>query len=113
MKPWWDKCDEIMFKVFPDMKNHIERREPYSSKEVSLLTREKVLPNQGGECIGLAKLVGQGGLQKPSVKGPIQGLFFVGCDAGGYGVGTQQATDSGINVAGIVQQYHLLHTTMR
>ena len=52
MKPWWDKCDEIMFKVFPKMKNHIEKREPYSSKEVSRLTRDKVLPNQGGECWG-------------------------------------------------------------
>ena len=113
MKAWWDKCDDIMFKVFPDMKNHVERREPYSSKEVSLLTRDKVLPNQGGECIGLAQLVGQGGLQKPSVKGPIQGLFFVGCDAGGYGLGTQQAADSGTNVASIVQRYHLMRTAMR
>jgi len=112
MKPWWDKCDEIMFKVFPDMAKHIERREPYSSKDVSVLTRDKVLPNQGGECIGLGQLVGQGGGQKPSVKAPIQGLFFVGCDAGGYGVGTQQATDSGINVANVVQRYHLMHTAM-
>ena len=113
MKPWWDKCDEIMFKAFPKMKDCIEKREPYSSREVSALTRDKVLPNQGGECIGLAQLVGQGGLQKPSVKAPIQGLFYVGCDAGGYGVGTQQATDSGINVANIVQKYHLMHTAMR
>ncbi len=113
MKPWWDKCDEIMFKVFPQMQDHIERREPYSSREISALTREKVLPNQGGECIGLGQLVGQGGGQKPSVKGPIQGLFFVGCDAGGYGVGTQQATDSGINVANIVQRYHLMHTALQ
>ncbi len=113
IKPWWDKCDEIMFKAFPEMKGHIERRETYSSREVSLLTREKVLPNQGGECIGLGQTIGQGGSQKPSIKAPIQGLFFVGCDAGGYGVGTQQATESGINVAGVVQRYHLMHAAMR
>lgn len=113
MKAWWDKCDEIMFKAFPELEKHIERREPYSVKDVSLLTRDKVLPNQGGECIGLGQLVGQGGLQKPSVRAPIRGLFFVGCDAGGYGVGTQQATESGINVANAVQKYHLMQTAMR
>jgi len=109
MRPWWDKCDEIMFKAFPDLPNHIERTEYYSSRDVSALTRDRVLPNQGGECIGLAQVVGQGGRQKPSVKAPIQGLFYVGCDAGGYGVGTQQAVDSGINVANAVRRYHLMH----
>jgi prolycopene isomerase len=68
-----------------------------------------VLPDQGGECIGLGQVVGQGGRRKPAIKAPIQGLFYVGCDAGGYGVGTQQAVDSGINVANAVQRYHLLH----
>ncbi len=108
MKPWWDKCDEIMFKVFPELPEHIEHKECYSVRDVSVLTRDRVLPHQGGECIGLGQVVGQGGLQKPSVKAPIQGLFYVGCDAGGYGVGTQQATLSGINVANAVQRYHLM-----
>ena len=63
-----------------------------------------MLPNQGGECIGLGQVVGQGGRKKPSVSAPIRGLFFVGCDAGGYGVGTQQATDSGLNVANEVER---------
>ncbi|MCK5784215.1 MAG: NAD(P)/FAD-dependent oxidoreductase, partial [Desulfobacterales bacterium] len=66
MKPWWDKCEEIMFNAFPDLPAHIERREPYSSRDVSVLTRDRVLPNQGGECIGLAQVVGQGGGRKPS-----------------------------------------------
>jgi phytoene dehydrogenase-like protein len=109
-KIWWDKADEIMFKVFPDLPKHIERKEYYSSRDVSALTRDQVLPDQGGECIGLGQVVGQGGRRKPSIKAPIQGLFYVGCDAGGYGVGTQQAVDSGINVANAVQRYHLLHT---
>jgi phytoene dehydrogenase-like protein len=112
MKPWWDKCDEIMFKVFPDLPEHIEHKERYSVRDVSLLTRDRVLPSQGGECIGLGQIVGQSGGKKPSVKAPIQGLFYVGCDAGGYGVGTQQATLSGINVADAVQRYHLMRRAM-
>ncbi len=105
MKPWWQKCDEIMFQVFPGLPRHMERKECYSVSDVSLLTRDKVLPNQGGECIGLGQVVGQGGGKKPSVRAPIRGLFFVGCDAGGYGVGTQQAAESGLNVADVVEQY--------
>ncbi len=106
MKPWWQKCDEIMFQVFPDLPEHIERKEPYSVRDVSLLTRDRVLPNQGGECIGLGQVVGQGGQKKPSVSAPLRGLFFAGCDAGGYGVGTQQATESGLKVANVVEKYH-------
>jgi prolycopene isomerase len=106
MTPWWDKCDEIMFRVFPDLPGHIERREPYSVRDVSLLTRDRVLPGQGGECIGLGQVVGQGGRKKPSISAPIRGLFFAGCDAGGYGVGTQQATESGLRVANAVEKHH-------
>lgn len=111
-KMWWDKTDEIMFKVFPSLPKHIERKEYYSSREISALTRDQVLPNQGGECIGLGQVIGQGGGLKPSVKAPVQGLFYVGCDAGGYGVGTQQAVDSGLNVTRAVHRYHLMHQAM-
>jgi phytoene dehydrogenase-like protein len=111
-KMWWDKTDEIMFKVFPDLPKYIEFKEYYSSREVSALTRDQVLPGQGGECIGLGQVIGQGGGRKPSIKAPIQGLFYVGCDAGGYGVGTQQAVNSGIHVAKAVHRYHLMHRAM-
>jgi len=36
----------------------------------------------------------------------VSGLFYVGCDAGGTGVGTQQAIESGMNVADEVLRYH-------
>jgi phytoene dehydrogenase-like protein len=109
---WWDKIDETMFKAFPALPKHIESREYYSARDVSVLTRDQVLPGQGGECIGLGQVVGQGGRHKPSIKAPIRGLFYVGCDAGGYGVGTQQAVDSGIKVANTVQRYYLMHKAM-
>ena len=80
---------------------------------MSSLTRDRVLPNQGGKCIGLGQVVGQGGRKKPSVSAPIRGLFFVGCDAGGYGVGTEQATESGMNVANTVEKYYRRQATVR
>jgi phytoene dehydrogenase-like protein len=106
IKPWLDKGDEMMFKVFPDLQAAIEAQEYYTPHDVCNLTRDSVLPGIGGECIGLGQVVGQGGAHKPSVRAPIQGLFYVGCDAGGIGVGTQQATDSGMKVADIVLRYH-------
>ena len=101
-----------MFKALPELPKYIEFKEGYSTREVSALTRDQVLPGQGGECIGLGQVIGQCGKYKPSPKAPVQGLFYVGCDAGGYGVGTHQAVDSGINVANMVYKYHLMHKSM-
>ncbi len=109
-KTWWDKGEEVLFRVFPDMPKYIEDQQNYSVKEVSKLTRDQVLPGQGGECIGIGQYVGQAGKDKPSAKAPVSGLFYVGCDAGGYGIGIHQATDSAVNVADIVMKYHLMHT---
>ncbi len=63
------------------------------------------MPGAGGETIGLGQIVGQCGSHKPSIRAPIGGLFYVGCDAGGGGVGTQQAIESGMNVAEAVVRY--------
>jgi len=107
-QPWWDKIDEMMFEAFPGMKEAIDSKEGYTAHDVSALTRDQVLPGIGGECIGLGQVLGQAGSQKPSARTPIQGLFYVGCDAEGTGIGIQQATDSGMRVAKIVQQYHMM-----
>jgi len=112
-KAWLDRGEEILFKVFPDIPKYIEFKEPYSPREASALARDQVLPGQGGETIGLGQVVGQCAKYKPSAKAPIQGLFYVGTDAGGYGVGVHQAVDSGINVANMVRRYHLMHQTMQ
>ena len=103
---WARAGEEIIFKAFPELEAAIEDKELYTPKDVSNLTRESVLPGHGGETIGLGQIVGQCGPNKPSVRAPVEGLFFVGCDAGGTGVGTQQAIESGMNVADAVLEYH-------
>ncbi len=106
IKAWADAGEENLFKALPEMEAAIEDKDPYTPRHVSNLTRDSVLPGQGGETIGLCQSVGQCGPSKPSIKAPIRGLYFVGCDAGGTGVGTQQAIESGINVAEVVWRYH-------
>ena len=56
----------------------------------------------GGEAYGVANAIGQAGKQRPSPISPIQNLYYVGNDAGGFGLGTQQAVDSAVRVAELV-----------
>lgn len=106
---WWDKLDEMMDRIWPGFSDHVEFKENYSTQHVSSLTRDHILPGIGGECIGLGQVVGQCGRHKPSAQAPIRGLFYVGCDAGGYGCGTHQGIDSAFNVARLVHMYHQMH----
>ena len=106
---FWDKLEQTVAKIWPELPKYIEHKEYYGTADVSALTREHVLPGQGGECIGLGQIVGQCGRHKPSAKAPLQGLFYVGCDAGGYGCGTHHGVDSGFRVAHMVLQYHQMH----
>jgi prolycopene isomerase len=98
----WQRLDETAKRLWPGLAECIESQTRYGNRQVSDLTRDSVLPGQGGECIGLAQIVGQCGEQKPDATSPLGGLYYVGCDAGGYGCGTHQAADSGVKLAAIV-----------
>jgi len=106
VESWANAGEEVLFKAFPGFEAAIESKHLYTTRHVSNLTRDSVVPGAGGETIGLGQFVGQCGPTKPSIKAPIRGLYFVGADAGGTGVGTQQAIESGINVADVVLRYH-------
>lgn len=58
----------------------------------------------GGEAIGLAQRFDQVGKGKPEPRMPIEGLWLVGCDAGGRGIGTEQAADSALKVAEAIRR---------
>ncbi len=58
-----------------------------------------MLPGQGGECVGLAQVVGQCGKLKPSGDAPIRGLYDADADDGAAGMGTLPASQSGTEVA--------------
>ena len=81
-----------------------ERREYNGPKDIADLTRDSVIEGQGGECVGLAQIVGQCGSMKPNSKAPVNGLYLAGADAGAKGMGTHQSALSGTAVARMVQQ---------
>jgi len=113
IQAWAEAGEEILFGAFPEMEGLIEAKELYTTRSVSNATRDSVVPGAGGETIGLGQIAGQCGAQKPRVTAPIGGLFYVGCDAGGTGVGTQQAIESGIHVADAVHRVHHLRLATR
>lgn len=95
--------EAIIDELWPELKHHIIRKEPYGAKQISSMSRDAVLPGCGGEAVGLAQVVGQVGKSKPDPRTPLPGLYIVGCDAGGRGAGTHQAVDSGFHVAAMVE----------
>ncbi len=101
-----DKMDELMARLYPEAWAAIESTERAGPAQISASTRDSVLPGQGGECVGLAQIVGQCGKNKPSTQSPIPGLYYVGADAGSAGMGTHQAADSGIKVAQMLLAKH-------
>jgi prolycopene isomerase len=98
------RCDEVINELWPELKDHIVRKEPYGAKQISSMSRDSAVPGCGGEAVGIAQVVGQCGGSKPDPRTPLAGLYIVGCDAGGRGAGTHQAVDSAFNVAAMVEQ---------
>lgn len=96
------RAEAVLDELWPDLRNHIIRKEPYGPRQISGLSRDAVVPGCGGEAVGLAQVVGQVGKSKPHPRTPLPGLYLVGCDAGGRGAGTHQAVDSGFNVAAMI-----------
>ena len=98
------RCEAVIDELWPDLKNHNVRKEPYGAKQISSMSRDVTVPGSGGEAVGIAQVVGQCGSSKPDARTPLPGLYIVGCDAGGRGAGTHQAVDSGFNVASMVAE---------
>ncbi len=101
----WDKMDAQMKKLFPEIWDSIERKEYNGPKQISKLTRDSVVPGGGGECVGVAQIVGQCGSMKPKSETSVRGLYIAGADAGAAGMGTHQSGLSGTYVARMVEHY--------
>jgi phytoene dehydrogenase-like protein len=104
--PWRKKLEEMIRRILPAVLENVEWKETFGPEDVPAQSKEPIFPGQGGECIGLAQIVGQTGKYKPSIQAPIRGLFYTGTDAGGHGLGTSNAVYSGTEVAKAVRRYH-------
>jgi phytoene dehydrogenase-like protein len=85
-----DRAQRLAVKLLPELASStaVERVNPGDVARLS--------GRAAGDCIGLAQEVGQGGSLRPSPATPVQGLYLVGADAGGRGIGTEMAADSAL-----------------
>ena len=92
-----DKMEQRLSVIFPGIEKHIIWKRCTGLDDINEMSGRGT-----GEVVGLAQIPSQVGKNKPSAKMPIEGLYLVGCDAGGRGVGTEQASDSALNVSKMI-----------
>ena len=92
-----DLAQEIARSLFPEIDASTVEVERVATPDIASLSGRR-----NGGCIGLAQEVGQDVRQRPPQATPIHGLYLVGSDAGGRGIGTEMAADSALRL------YHLL-----
>jgi phytoene dehydrogenase-like protein len=86
-----DRIENTMQDLFPDIESHVIWKMRTNTRYVAELSGRKT-----GEVIGLAQNRHQVGRNRPENKTPVEGLFLVGADTGGRGVGTEMAADSAL-----------------
>jgi prolycopene isomerase len=88
-----EKARELAAGIFPELDGATTGVERVLAGDISRLSGKAA-----GECIGAAQEVGQSGGRRPAVSTPVSGLFLVGADAGGRGIGTEMAADSALRL---------------
>ena len=88
-------AERIAEGIFPEIRGHVADKVRTHTGHTSHLTGRVT-----GECIGLAQEVGQSGSRRPGNTMPIKGLYLVGSDAGGRGIGTEMAAESALYLYG-------------
>ncbi|MBN1288492.1 MAG: NAD(P)/FAD-dependent oxidoreductase [Actinobacteria bacterium] len=95
---WEQKALDSIEDVYPGIKEHIMWHDFLAPGTYMVFGEERA------PAIGLAQCMGQAGAERPSSKSPIEGLYYVGAEAGRFasGVATELATQSGLNAADYV-----------
>jgi len=92
-----DQIEQQIYSLFPSIEEHVLWKHRTNLDYVNMLGGRGA-----GEVIGLAQTCDQVGKNKPDASMPVEGLYLVGCDAGGRGIGTEQAADSALKVSEMI-----------
>ena len=99
-------CDKIIDRVharvcelFPGLENALRWQSRSASTDTGDLTG-----HPEGEAIGLAQTPDQVGRLRPELQTPVEGLYLVGADAGARGIGTEMASASALQLAGLLKR---------
>lgn len=89
-----DRIENTMNDLYPDLEKSTIWKMRTDSKYIAQISGRKT-----GEVIGISQSFTQVGENRLKCKTPVSGLFLVGADAGGRGIGTEMAADSALNLA--------------
>lgn len=92
------KSFEVLETVFPGIKESVIWYESTSPDDIDRFVGED------GNVIGIAQSYDQVGEMRPSQITPIKGLYQVGAEAGGWGVGAELAARSAIELSEIIKK---------
>jgi prolycopene isomerase len=96
-----DRIENTMLDLFPKIDRHIVWKIRTDTNYIS-----RISGRWTGEVIGVAQNRRQVGKDRPSNVTPIEGLYLVGADAGGRGVGTEMAANSALNLWRMMRNMH-------
>jgi len=92
-----DRIEATMEMLHPGIKDHTVWKLRTDVEYTS-----KISGRHLGEVIGIAQDYRQVGKNRPSPRMPVRGLYLVGADAGGRGIGTEMAGESALNVSKMI-----------
>ncbi|NHI93493.1 MAG: NAD(P)/FAD-dependent oxidoreductase [Candidatus Lokiarchaeota archaeon] len=93
----WEECSmNTLLELWPEIDGHI-----LWTDFVSDVFLETKLGKEGAGT-GVGQTIGQVGKKRPSVISPIKNLYLTGGDAGGWGVGTELAANSALELYDIL-----------
>ncbi|MFX1570593.1 MAG: phytoene desaturase family protein [Promethearchaeota archaeon] len=93
---WIKNSLESLEKIFPDLSRNLMWYDVSTPNHIA---------NIGGKeaaVIGLAQIINQTGKYRPLPSLPIDGLYLVGGDAGGWGIGTELAAKSALDCSEMI-----------
>ncbi len=90
---WGERCLESLQKVLPEIEGHVMW---YNIDTPALVEK---YAGEDGNIIGVAQTINQVKDRRPSQETPIKNLYLVGCEAGGWGIGTELAANSALELA--------------
>ncbi|MBI4362896.1 MAG: NAD(P)/FAD-dependent oxidoreductase [Euryarchaeota archaeon] len=95
---WRQACLDSLERVVPGVKKHTVFCETTSPEDINQWTGED------GNVIGVAQSPDQVADRRPRQESPIPGLYFVGAETGGWGVGTELAARSALELEPVLRK---------
>ncbi len=92
-----DLLHEKVKVLVPNLEDHIVFKQDTTVNTITTLSG-----HDEADVVGIAQTYDQVGKNKPRPDMPVHGLYLAGCDAGGRGIGTEQAADSALKVVELI-----------